>query len=63
MIFLTEAINPVSFFVNCGKMLKGTLIADSGKVSCLDQDGKMTMQPVTLTPDQYETLQYPGLAE
>ncbi|MDR2022932.1 MAG: N-acetylmuramoyl-L-alanine amidase [Hungatella sp.] len=46
-----------------GVMLKGTLIAESGKVYCLDSKGKMIVEPVTLTPDQDGALQYPGLVE
>jgi len=33
-------------------MLKGTLITESGKVYCLDGEGKMVVEPVTLTPDK-----------
>lgn len=44
-----------------GAMLKG-LQDISGKIYCLDQDGKMVVEPVTLTPDQDGALQYPGLA-
>jgi glucan-binding YG repeat protein len=52
------------YYLNAdGVMLKGTLIAESGKVYCLDGEGKMTTEPVTLTPDQDGALQYPGLAE
>ncbi|WP_054790061.1 hypothetical protein [Lacrimispora sphenoides] len=29
-----------------------TLIAESGKVYCLDGEGKMVVEPVTLTPDK-----------
>ncbi len=43
-----------------GAMVKG-LQAFGGKWYYLDQDGKMATQPVTLTPDQDGTLQYPGL--
>ncbi len=35
-----------------GVMLKGTLITESGKVYCLDGEGKMVVEPVTLTPDK-----------
>lgn len=44
-----------------GAMVKG-LQDISGRWYYLDRDGKMVMQPVTHTPDQDGTLQYPGLA-
>ncbi|WP_349945029.1 hypothetical protein [Lacrimispora sp. BS-2] len=46
-----------------GVMLKGTLIAESGKVFCLDGEGKMVVESVTLTPDQDGALQFPVLAK
>ncbi len=52
------------YYLNAdGVMLKGTLIVESGKVFCLDIEGKMVVEPVTLTPDQDGALQYPGLTE
>ncbi|WP_349946889.1 hypothetical protein ABFV83_00560 [Lacrimispora sp. BS-2] len=50
------------YYLNAdGVMLKGTLIAESGKVYCQDSEGKMIVEPVTLTPDQDGALRYPGL--
>lgn len=43
-------------------MVKGLQVID-GKWYYLDQNGKMVMQPITLTPDQNGALRYPGLAE
>ncbi len=52
------------YYLNAdGVMLKGTLIAESEKVYCLDSEGKMVVEPVMLTPGQDGALQYPGLAE
>ena len=43
-------------------MVRG-LQASGGKWYFLDQDGKLTMEPVTLTPDQDGALQWPALAD
>lgn len=46
-----------------GAMCQSQLVENSGKIYAVDVDGKMITEPVTLTPDQDGTLQYPGLAE
>ena len=43
-------------------MVKGLQTID-GKWYYLDKDGKMSVEPITLTPDQDGALQYTGLAE
>jgi len=44
-----------------GAMLQGLQNID-GKWYCLDQNGRMMMEPITLTPDHDGALQFPGLS-
>ncbi len=46
-----------------GAMCKSQLVENSGKIYAVDADGKMITEPVTLTPDQDGTLQYPELVK
>ena len=45
-----------------GAMLKGFQTIN-GKWYYLDQTGRMATEPVVLTPGQYGSLHYPGLAK
>ena len=46
-----------------GAMLAGQLLEIKGKWYYLDDTGAMATRPVTLTPDQDGSLQFPGLAK
>ena len=50
------------FYLGADGAMRTGLQTVDGKWYYLDDSGKMTVEPVTLTPDQDGALQYPGLA-